>query len=121
MPPVLQLPPGDLQRVVGEREQPEAMVAEPAQGRGDLGMGRHGGEPVGELGPVGVTDRDAAGGGEHPEHGAADVGERNVDAGERERLRVGDQIGEPQAHGGGVVEDPVKDGAASNRGRAGSR
>src|SRR6478672_7695114 len=28
----LQLPPGDLQRVVGQREQPEAMLAEPAQG-----------------------------------------------------------------------------------------
>jgi hypothetical protein len=26
---VLQLPPGDLQRVVGEREQAEAVVAEP--------------------------------------------------------------------------------------------
>jgi len=58
---IRQMPPGDLQRVVGEREQPEAMVAEPAQGRGDLGMRWHGGEPVGELGRVGVTDLDAAG------------------------------------------------------------
>jgi hypothetical protein len=33
-----QLPPGDLQGVVGEREQPEAVVAESAQCRGDLGM-----------------------------------------------------------------------------------
>src|SRR5580693_571702 len=62
---MLQLPPGNLQRVVGEREQPEAVVAEPAQGRGDLGMGRHGGEPVGELGGVGVADRDVACSGEH--------------------------------------------------------
>ena len=49
---MLQLPPGDSQRVVGEGEQPEAVVAQPSQGRGDLGMGRHGGEPVGELGGV---------------------------------------------------------------------
>src|SRR6185312_7359615 len=59
----------------------------------------------------GVSDRDVARGGEHPEHGTADVGERDVDAGERERLRVEDQVGEPQAQGGGVVEDPVKGGA----------
>jgi hypothetical protein len=67
-------------------------------------------EPAGELGAVGITDRHAAGGSEHPEHGTADAGERNVDAGQRERLRVGDQPGEPQAHGGGVVENPVKGG-----------
>jgi hypothetical protein len=91
------------------------MVAEPAQGRGNLGMGRHCGEPVGELGTVGVTDRDAACGGEHPEHGTADVGERNVDAGERERLRVEDQVGEPQAHGGGVVEIRSKVGQSASR------
>jgi hypothetical protein len=108
---MLQLTPVDLQRVVGKREQPEAMVAEPAQGRGDLGMGRHGGEPVGELRTVGVTDGDVTRGGEHPEHGTADVGERDVDARERERLGVGDQPGEPQAHGGGVIENPVKGGA----------
>ena len=34
----VQLPPGDRQRVVGEREQPEAIFAERA-GRGDLGWG----------------------------------------------------------------------------------
>jgi hypothetical protein len=87
------------------------MLTEPAQGRGNLGVGRHCGEPGRELRTVGVTDRDAAGGGEHLEHGRADVGERDVDAGEGERLGVGDQIGEPQAHGGGVAEYPVKDGA----------
>jgi hypothetical protein len=51
-------------------------VAQPAQGHGDLGMGRHRGEPVRQLGGIGATDRDAATGGEHPEHGAADIGER---------------------------------------------
>jgi hypothetical protein len=91
----LQLPAGDLQRVVGQREQPEAVVTQTAQGRGDLGMGRHRGEPVSELGAVGVADRDAARRGKHPEHGAADVGERDVDARQRERLGVGDQPGEP--------------------------
>jgi acyl-CoA synthetase (AMP-forming)/AMP-acid ligase II len=106
---LLQLPARDLQRVVGEREQPEAVLVELAQGRGDFGVGRHRGEPVGELGGVRVPDGDTAGGGEHPEHGAADVGERDVYAGQRERLGVGDQVREPQPHGGRVVENPVKD------------
>ena len=42
-------------------------------------MGRHRGEPVGELGTVGVADRDATGGGEHPQYRTADVGERHID------------------------------------------
>jgi hypothetical protein len=50
---------------------------------------------------------------EHPEHGTADVGERDVDAGQRERLGVGDQPGEPQAHGGGGRDpDDVEGGSA---------
>ncbi|CAM5732009.1 hypothetical protein SANTM175S_03395 [Streptomyces antimycoticus] len=77
-PRPLQLPLGDLQRVVGEREQPEAMVAQPTQGRRDFGMGRHAAKPLREFGAVGVADRDVAGGGEHPEHGTADVGEQDV-------------------------------------------
>jgi hypothetical protein len=90
-----QLAPGDLQRVVGQREQPEAMITEPAQRHGDVRMGRHRGEPAGELVGVGVADRDALGVGQHAEHGRADVGERDVDASERERLGVGNQPGEP--------------------------
>ena len=78
---------------------------------GTSGWGGIVAEPAGEFGAGGITDRYAAGGSEHPEHGTAGAGERNVDAGQRERLRVGDQPGEPQAHGRGVAENPVKDGA----------
>jgi hypothetical protein len=40
------------------------VLPEPAQRGGDLGVGRHGGEPVRELGGVGGADGEAAGGGE---------------------------------------------------------
>ena len=50
----------------------------------------------------------------------ADVGERHVDPGERQRLRIGDQPGEPQPQRGGVVEDAVERGRTS-RGPAASR
>jgi hypothetical protein len=36
---VLELPAGNLQRLVGERGQPEATAAQPAQRGGDLRMG----------------------------------------------------------------------------------
>ena len=79
----------------------------PQRGR-DLGMRRHGREPLSELGSVGVAERDVPGSGQHPEHGAADVGERNVHAAERQGLGVRDQVGEPQAQGGRITENPVK-------------
>jgi hypothetical protein len=49
-PCLLQLRPGDLERVVGEREEPEPVIPEPPENRRHLGMGRHRGEPLGELG-----------------------------------------------------------------------
>ena len=75
---------------------------------GTSGWGVVESEPVGELGAVGVADRDATGGGEHPQHRTADVGERHIDASERERLGVRDQPGKPQPHGAGVIEEPVE-------------
>ena len=70
-------------------------------------MRRHGGEPVGQLGSVSVTDGDAARGREHAQHRGADVGERHVHPGQCERLGVGDQVREPQPQRGRVTEYPV--------------
>jgi hypothetical protein len=93
------------------RQHPSGGPPAPAQSRRNLGMGWHRGEPVRELGRVLVGDRDAACRCEHSQNGAPDVCERHVHAGERERLGVGDQVGEPQPQRGGVVEDAVEGGA----------
>ncbi len=88
--------------------QMSAGSAEPPESRGHLGMGRHRGEPLGELGSVGRRDRDPPRRGEHPQHSRTDLGKRDVDAGERQRLGVGDQTREPEPHRGRVVEEPVE-------------
>src|ERR1700728_3119406 len=70
----------DVERGVAFAEDERGLPAGragPAQRTGDLGVGRHGGEPVGELGGVGLTDGEIAGGGEHLQDGGADVGERD--------------------------------------------
>lgn len=66
-------------------------------------------EPVRQLGRGLFGNRESSGRGGHLEDCSADFGERDIDTGERECLRIDDQIGKPQAHRRPILEDALED------------
>ncbi len=108
-PAVSQLASGDGGRVVRQGEEVEARRFQPPQGSGNVGIGRHGGEPIGELLAVSRGDLDAPGRGDLLQDSAADVSEGDIDVGDRQGLGVGDELLEPETHGAWCAEQALKD------------
>ena len=105
---VLELAGLHFKQIVGETEEPETRIAQLAQRRRNLGVGRHGRELFRKLLLVIVSDLNAARISQHFHDRRTDIGEWDVTAGHGQRRGVQDQIGEPQAHGGLVAKDTLE-------------
>ena len=106
---VLELTGLHLEQIVREREQPETCIAQFAERCRHLGVRRHRRKLLREFFLISVRNFDAPRIRQHLHHSRTDIRERNVAAGDRQRRRIHNEVGEPKAHGLSFAEDALED------------
>jgi hypothetical protein len=104
----LQLPLGNFGGIVCQSAKLEPCASEFSERLRYFRVGRHRRKSHRQLGAIGCGDRNAPCCRQHFQNRIANVAKRNTGAGERQRLRIENEVCEPQAQNGSLTENALK-------------